>query len=83
MTQTTKAFIAAWKADPFRPFLLRLSSGEFVPVSHPECVMREPESETFIVGHSGGQYSIIAMTHLASIELFKPGAKLPTRKPTE
>ena len=78
-----KAFIAAWKATPFRPFVIRLTSGEFVPVAHPELVLREPDSETFIIAYGGGSYSIIAMDHVASIELFKPGSKVPTRKPIE
>jgi hypothetical protein len=51
---TTEQFRKAWKAEPFRPFILKTGSGALYPVNHPEMVMITGAGRTIAVADASG-----------------------------
>ena len=54
-------------ARPFKPFVMRLSSGREVRVRHPELVARSPTGRTVIVYTTGDAFEMVDLLHVASI----------------
>jgi len=62
--------------SPFRAFQLHLTTGETLPVCHPEClaVAPEPEVDLFVVW-VGSDWNLIDAGQVARLSLIKPKAK--------
>lgn len=68
-------FRNAHRLRPFKPFVIRTSSGESYPVTHPEAVWQSPGGHTIIVGIKGEEVAMIDIDHIAEFVF-------TTRKPT-
>lgn len=71
----------AAKAEPFKPFTVSLADGRRFFVPHPEFLWIPPEaSRTFVVAESGGDYSILDLLLVTSID-FGNGARGRRKQP--
>ncbi|MEZ6235133.1 MAG: hypothetical protein R3B68_13175 [Phycisphaerales bacterium] len=69
---TSDAFKKVWKAEPFRPFALRMASGRRVEVSHPEFVAISPGQRTLAVFEPGTDSAdIVDLLLVESIEFVR------------
>lgn len=64
----------AYRAQPFRPFVMHLADGREVPVHHREFMMTVPSGRTIIVVQPDDTTNIIDLLLVTDLE-FKP---LPT-----
>ena len=56
---TTEQIDKVHKAQPFRPFTIRLADGTKHHVSHPELMWRTPGGRTVFVSSGGENFAII------------------------
>jgi hypothetical protein len=50
----------------FKPFELKLDSGESIPVKHPDCVLFS-ENKTVAVVAAGEHFHIVDLEHIANL----------------
>jgi len=56
-------------AQPFKPFLLRLTDGTLVPVPHPDFMVVSQGGRTAIINTEGEKFSIVDLGLMTTIEL--------------
>lgn len=56
------------KAEPFKPFALRLTDGSLVPVRHPEFILLTEGGRTAIVATEGEDFRILDLAQIRAIE---------------
>src|SRR5207248_1468895 len=66
---TKDAVQSTLHAQPFKPFLLRLTDGTLIPVPHPEFMVLSQGGRTAIVNTEGEKFSIIDLGLVTTIEL--------------
>ena len=73
MAQTTgmtkDAIQSTLHAQPFKPFLLRLTDGTLVPVPHPDFMVVSQGGRTAIINTEGEKFSIVDLGLVTTIEL--------------
>ncbi len=69
---TIQAFEQAWKADPFRPFLLHMANGRSHRVDHRDFVARSPTGRTVTVFDAEDGASYIDLLLVTELEIEKP-----------
>lgn len=73
MAQTTSmtkdAIHSTLHAQPFKPFLLRLTDGTLVPVPHPDFMVVSQGGRTAIINTEGEKFSIVDLGLVTTIEL--------------
>jgi hypothetical protein len=62
---------AAYKAEPFAPFVLHLADGREIPVRHRDFLMLFPSGRTIIVGQPDESFNIVDTLLVTDLE-FKP-----------
>ncbi len=62
---------AAYKAEPFAPFVLHLADGREIPVRHRDFMMLFPSGRTIIVGQPDESFNIVDTLLVTDLE-FKP-----------
>jgi len=65
---TYDAIRKAFKADPFRPFFICLTSGQRLHAPHPEMLLVPPVPARTIVLHEDGGYHLIDLTMVSALE---------------
>ena len=75
---TTEQFRRAWKAEPFRPFILKTGSGALYPVNHPEMVAVTGAGRTIAVADASGA-DAFAILDLLLVEAIDVPAQNPDR----
>jgi len=75
---TTEQFRKAWKAEPFRPFILKTGSGALYPINHPEMVTITGAGRTIAVADSSGA-DAFAILDLLLVEAIEIPASTPPR----
>jgi hypothetical protein len=71
---TTKELERAHKTTPFRPFALRMAGGRSIKVEHPEMMSYAPGGRTTVVFKRNGDFEIIDLLLIESIEVPASGA---------
>jgi hypothetical protein len=71
---TVEQLRAAYRAQPFRPFVLHLADGRQIPVQHPEFILTVPSGRTIFVVQPDDTTKIIDLLLVTDIEL-KPMAQ--------
>ena len=66
---TKDAIQSTLKAQPFKPFLLRLTDGTLVPVPHPDFMVVSQGGRTAIINTEGEKFSIVDLGLVTTIEL--------------
>jgi hypothetical protein len=66
---TKDAIQSTLHAQPFKPFLLRLTDGTLVPVPHPDFMVVSQGGRTAIVNTEGEKFSIVDLGLVTTIEL--------------
>lgn len=66
---TKDAIQSRLHAQPFKPFLLRLTDGSFVPVPHPDFMVLSQGGRTAIVNTEAEKFSIVDLALVTTIEL--------------
>ena len=57
------------RAQPFKPFSLRLTDGTLVPVPHPDFILVSQGGRTAIIHTEGEKFSILDLGLVTAIEL--------------
>jgi hypothetical protein len=70
---TTKEVAKTHKAVPFRPFRLHLAGGRSLAVRHPEMMAYAPDSRTAVVYKQDGDFEIVDLLLIESIEVAAGG----------
>ncbi len=71
-------------ARPFRPFVLRMTSGRTLRVKHPEMLARSLTGRTAILYGEGDSFEMIDLLHVMSISVGngkEAGRRTNGRKP--
>jgi hypothetical protein len=68
---TIEQLQSAYRATPFRPFVLQLSDGREVPVHSREFIMAVPSGRTVIVCHPDDTTNIIDLLLVTDLEFTK------------
>ncbi len=71
---TIEQLRTAYRAQPFRPFVLHLADGRQIPVQHPEFIMTVPSGRTVFVVQPDDSSNIIDLLLVTDIE-FQPMAQ--------
>ena len=66
---TKGAIQSTLHAQPFKPFLLRLTDGTLVPVPHPDFMVLSQGGRTAIITTKGEKSSIVDIGLVTTIEL--------------
>ncbi len=66
---TTDQLRNVWKAEPFRPFIIRLADGRQVQVRHPEFLSRSPSGRSIIVYQSDESFNVIDLLLVTDLEV--------------
>ncbi len=64
----------AYRATPFRPFILHLADGREIPVRSPEFMMISPSGRTIMVSQLDDSYNVIDLLLVTDLE-FKNGRR--------
>ncbi|MGA2230727.1 MAG: hypothetical protein ABSH22_07495 [Tepidisphaeraceae bacterium] len=62
----------AHRAQPFRPFTIRMGDGRSFKVAHPEFLSRSPSGRTVIVYGSEENFSILDLLLMTEPEMHPP-----------
>ena len=65
-------------ANPFRPFCLRLTDGERVPVPHPDFVALSQGGRTVVVMAEGEDFKVLDLALVTALEM-DPSAPAGTK----
>ncbi len=57
------------RAQPFKPFSLRVTNGTLVPVPHPDFIFISQGGRTAIINRGGEKFSIVDLGLVTTIEL--------------
>jgi hypothetical protein len=68
---TIEQLRAAYSAQPFRPFAMRLAEGREIPVYHREFMLTVPSGRTVVVCQPDDTVNIIDLLLVTDLE-FKP-----------
>jgi hypothetical protein len=68
---TVEQLSAAYKAEPFRPFIMHLADGQQIPVHSREFILPPPVGRTTVVFQPDGTMNIIDLLLVTNLE-FKP-----------
>lgn len=68
---TIEQLRTAYRAQPFRPFVLHLADGRHIPVQHLEFIMTVPSGRTIFVVQPDDSSNIIDLLLVTDIE-FQP-----------
>ena len=66
---TKDAIHGTLRAQPFKPFSLRLTDGTLVPVPHPDFMVLSQVGRTAIVRTEGEKFSIVGLGLVTTLEL--------------
>lgn len=69
---TVEQLRAAYKTEPFRPFVMHLADGRAIPVLHQEFIMTVPSGRTVIVAQPDDTVNIIDLLLVTDLELKPP-----------
>ena len=69
---TTEQFRTAWKAQPFRPFVLKTGSGATYTGNHPERVLASPSGRTVVVTTGDDAFTVLDLLLVEAIEIGTP-----------
>jgi hypothetical protein len=69
---TKEAIQSTLHAEPFKPFLLRLTDGSFIPVPLPDFMILSQGGRTAIVLTEGEKFSIVDLALVTTIEIGSP-----------
>jgi hypothetical protein len=70
---TTNELQNAWKAQPFRPFVLHLADGRQIKVVHPDFLNRSPSGRTVIVYQPDESWNVIDLPLVTDLEIRSNG----------
>ena len=73
-----KELRSVYRAQPFKPFIVRLADGRSVRVRHPEFMALSPTGRSAVVYAKGGGFEIVDLPLIAGIEV--PGVNATSRK---
>jgi hypothetical protein len=76
---TIEQLRSAYKAQPFRPFVIQLADGREIPVNSPEFVLTVPSGRTVVVAQPDDTVNIIDLLLVTDLE-FKPGGTTPGKR---
>ena len=62
------------KADPFRPFDIKMADGDTIHVFHPDFAIRSPTGATAVVFERDGHMRIVNMRMVSTLEPRRPAA---------
>jgi hypothetical protein len=57
--------------SPFRPFLLHLSSGDVLPVAHPELLSLSPDVNDLFTLWVGKEWNLVEVSNITRISVAK------------
>jgi hypothetical protein len=63
----------AYKAQPFRPFVIHLATGSAIPVLSPEFIVAAPSGRTLVVFQQDDAMSIIDLLLVTHLEIKPSG----------
>ena len=72
---TREAVADTLRAQPFKPFSLRLTDGSLVRVPHPEFMIVTQGGRTAVVNSEGEELSILDLGLVTAIELNAPNGR--------
>jgi hypothetical protein len=64
---------AAYRAQPFRRFIIHMADGRQIPVASPEFMLTVPSGRTIVVGQPDDTVNIIDLLLVTDLEI-KPAA---------
>ena len=70
---TTEQLKTAWKAQPFRPFVIHLADGRAIKVVHPDFLSRSPSGRTIIVHQPDESWNVIDLLLVTDLEITANG----------
>ena len=70
---TTDQLKNAWKAQPFRPFILHLADGRQIRVVHPDFLSRSPSGRTVVVHQPDESFNVIDLLLVTDLEVKSNG----------
>jgi hypothetical protein len=59
---------AAYKSEPFKPFVMHLADGREVPVLHREFILAAPSGRTVIVYQPDDSFNIVDLLLVTDLE---------------
>lgn len=66
---TVEQLRSVYRANPFRPFVIRLVDGRSFPVSHPDFLSLSPSGSTVVIYGPAEELSILDLLLMTEIEL--------------
>ena len=69
---TNESIRSAVRAEPFRPFAIRLADGRAFAVRHPEFVFSPPSSSVIVVFEPDDSYDMIDVRLVTSLDFESP-----------
>ena len=66
---TKEAVSNTLHAQPFTPFLLRLTDGSLIPVPHPDFMLLSQGGRTAVVNTEGEQLRIVDLSLVTTVEI--------------
>jgi hypothetical protein len=76
---TIEQFRTAYRAQPFRPFIIHLADGRQIPVEHREFMMSVPSGRTVVVAQPDDTVNIIDLLSVTDLDI-KPMANGSRRR---
>jgi hypothetical protein len=76
---TIEQLRTAYRAQPFRPFIIHLADGRQIPVEHREFMMTVPSGRTVVVAQPDDTVNIIDLLLVTDLEI-KPTANGSRRR---
>ncbi len=68
------------RAQPFRPFVIRLADGRGVPVDHPEFMALAPTGRSAVVYGKGGAFEVIDVPLVIGLEVPNGNSRIRRKK---
>lgn len=75
MHVTTDQLRNLWKAEPFKPCIIRLADGRNVPVKHPEFLSRSPSERSIVVHQPDESFNVIDLLRVTDLEVSANGRR--------
>jgi hypothetical protein len=70
---STEQLKTAWKAQPFRPFVIHLADGRAIKVVHSDFLSRSPSGRTIIVHQPDESWNVIDLLLVTDLEITANG----------
>ena len=77
---TTEGLRKLHKAEPFRPFVIRLGDGQALPVRHPEFLAYSPNSRIATVYAEDGSFELVDLLLITGLEVGRNGRRRGTKR---